>query len=202
MPCTVNVWEFYQLTNKSNVLRLSNRLFFIKWYWLQWFSRDNVTKLAHYQSCVYCRAIDIYLLLFFCVWRACISAMRSYVEHCWIFNSIVYRHWLCAFGLFLIQHRKIAIGKHLAMCGIGSFFRQIKRHVYNKRGGYQPIIEDAENEGMQDWFYVHILCVCLCFVAIRWIPMNNSDGKRPTIFSTFSKNHDVKWRMVRSHLDL
>lgn len=33
------------------------------------------------------------------------------------------------------------------MCGFSLFFRQVKHHVY-KRSEYEPIIEDAKNEGI------------------------------------------------------
>lgn len=54
------------------------------------------------------------------------------------------------------------------MCRIGSIFWRIKRHV-NKRSEYEPLIEDAENEGTSYYTnaFHHILCVCVC-VFVRF----------------------------------
>lgn len=35
----------------------------------------------------------------------------------------------------------------IIMCKFGLFFRQVRHHVY-KRSEYEPLIEDAENEGI------------------------------------------------------
>lgn len=64
------------------------------------------------------------------------------------------------------------------MCGFVSFIRQIKRQLY-KHGEYEPIIEDAEIEGIhfikKNLSKMSVVCVCFClfrnygWILIRWI---------------------------------